>query len=127
MKPKSAPWRSVGSIPISVAIPRIMKEIMPQSRSAMLKGVPSKADIENENRLVRSDPELGRKLKTRATSQEPRFNGFWAVVVLPCHRLTQLRNTPASFVGSRFSVHFADRHVRRRIEKEWVEGNKDIL
>src|SRR5215813_12012328 len=80
-----------------------------------------------ENRLVRSDPELGRKLKTRATSQEPRFNGFWAVVVLPCHRLTQLRNTPASFVGSRFSVHFADRHVMRRIEKEWVEGNKDIL
>src|SRR5262245_12467892 len=46
MKPRSAPWRTVGSIPISVAIPQIMKEIMPQSRRAMLKGVPSKADIE---------------------------------------------------------------------------------
>ena len=33
------------SMPISVATPAMMKELMPQSRSAMSRGVPSNADI----------------------------------------------------------------------------------
>src|SRR5512139_1823668 len=45
MKPRSAPWRTVGLIPVSVATPQMMKLFNPQSRSAMASGVPSKADI----------------------------------------------------------------------------------
>src|SRR5262249_612515 len=45
-----------------------------------------------ENRLVRSDPELGRKLKTCAATQEPRFDGFGAINALPRHRLAQLKD-----------------------------------
>ena len=44
-KPRSAPWRQVGSIPISVAMPAMMKLRIPQSRSAISRKVPSKADI----------------------------------------------------------------------------------
>src|SRR2546430_1119285 len=47
MYPRSAPWRAVGSIPISVAMPTTIKALMPQSRKAKSSQVPSKADIVN--------------------------------------------------------------------------------
>ena len=43
--PRSAPCRTVGSIPISVATPTIAKAFTPASRSTMSSGVPSNADI----------------------------------------------------------------------------------
>jgi hypothetical protein len=90
MKPRSAPWRTVGSIPISVAIPQIMKEIKPQSRSQRCTFESRHRDLV-ENGLVRSDPELGRKLKTGAAAEKPGFDGLGTVDALPCHRLTQLK------------------------------------
>src|SRR5262245_5557895 len=87
MKPRSAPWRTVGSIPISVAIPQIMKEIMPQSRSAMLKGVPSKADIEILSKIASSalTPSSGASSKPALPRRNP-------VNALPRHRLAQLKD-----------------------------------
>jgi hypothetical protein len=41
MYPKSAPLRTVGSIPISISTPTMMKVVMPRSRRAMSSGVPS--------------------------------------------------------------------------------------
>ena len=91
MKPKSAPWRTVGSIPISVAIPQIMKEIKPQSRSAMVKGVPSKADIEILSKITSSalTPSFGASSKPGLPR---RIDGFGVVNALPCHRLAQLKD-----------------------------------
>src|SRR6266566_6544422 len=48
MYPRSAPCRTVGSMPISMAIPTMAKASIPQSRSAMSSGVPSNADIASE-------------------------------------------------------------------------------
>src|ERR1043166_7436349 len=45
MYPRSAPWRTVGSMPISMAMPTMAKAVIPQSRSAMSNGVPSNADM----------------------------------------------------------------------------------
>src|SRR5262245_64456066 len=45
-----------------------------------------------ENRLVRSDLELGRKFKTGAAPEKPRFDGVGTIDALPCHRLTQLKH-----------------------------------
>jgi hypothetical protein len=45
MYPRSVPWRTVGSIPISIATPMMTNVVIPQSRRAMSSGVPSRADI----------------------------------------------------------------------------------
>ena len=45
MKHRSAAWRAVGSIPISVAIPTMATDRIPQSRNASVSGVPSNADM----------------------------------------------------------------------------------
>ncbi len=56
MYPESAPWRAVGSIPISVATPTMMKALTPQSRKAKSSQVPSKADMVN----LSNTPSVGR-------------------------------------------------------------------
>jgi len=45
MKPRSAAWRAVGSIPTSMAMPAIATAVTPQSRNVIVRGVPSKADM----------------------------------------------------------------------------------
>ena len=45
IKPRSAAWRTVGSIPTSIAMPATATAIMAQSRKAKASGVPSKADM----------------------------------------------------------------------------------
>ena len=45
MKPRSAPWRTVGSIPISVTAPTMAKALTPQSRSTSSSGVPTNIDM----------------------------------------------------------------------------------
>src|SRR5580704_15591537 len=44
-----------------------------------------------EDCLVIPDPEFGRQLEAGAAAQEPRFDGFGTVDLLPGHRLAQLK------------------------------------
>ena len=47
MRLRSAPWRTVGSRPTSMATPTIANAVTCASRSANSRGVPSNADIES--------------------------------------------------------------------------------
>ena len=75
IRPRSAAWGAVGSIPIPVAIPAMAIAEMPQSRSAKLSGVPSNADLASLSKMASLGN--GASSGTMAKPGESRRNHGW--------------------------------------------------
>src|SRR5258706_6564710 len=54
--PRSAAWRAVGSIPISIAMPAIATPALAQSRKSKASGVPPNADIASLSKIASLGP-----------------------------------------------------------------------
>ena len=91
---RSAPWRTVGSIPISVATPTMIKALMPQSRKAKSSHLPSKADNSQfvEDAFSRMRLQFRQDLKSRSVAQKPWIHLFRRIRALPGHRHAELKH-----------------------------------